>query len=54
MKTIFAPWPVENDELFKKCIEHDFSFWKIPRVIKEPSDYTATKRVLLNNAKLIQ
>ena len=54
MKSIFAPWPVENEELFKKCIEHDFSFWKIPRVIKEPADYTATKRVLLRHAKLIQ
>ena len=54
MRSIFAPWPVENDELFRRCIEHDFNFWKVPRIIKDPQDYEKTKSVLLKHAKLVQ
>ena len=54
MKSIFAPWPNENDELYRKCIEHDFAFWKVPRLIKDVADYEKTQKVCLKYAKLIQ
>ena len=52
-KTIFAPWPTENEPIFRSCIEHDVKYWKVTRLIKDPDDYAAVIRVLLKHSKLL-
>ena len=38
-KSIFAPWPNENEQVFRQCIEHDIKIWKVTRLIKDQDDY---------------
>lgn len=52
-KTIFGPWPNENDLMFRQCIEHDIKFWKVPRLIKDIDDYEAMTKVLVRHAKTL-
>ena len=53
-KSIFAPWPNENDQVYRQCIEHDIKLWKVGRLInKDPEDYAAVCKVLLKYAKML-
>ena len=53
-KTIFAPWPNENEQVYRQCIEHDIKLWKVQRLInKDPDDYTETCKVLLKHSKFL-
>ena len=52
-RSIWGAWPVEDDSLFRACIQHDVNLWKVPRLVKDESDYRAVVDVLLKHAKLL-
>lgn len=36
--SVFSQWKPDNKATLAKCLEHDFSFWKLPRFCKDPDE----------------
>tara|TARA_B110000285_G_C14641896_1_gene387982 strand:+ start:202 stop:384 length:183 start_codon:yes stop_codon:yes gene_type:complete len=36
--SVFRAWKRDDDFIINECLHHDFSFWKVPRFIKDETD----------------
>ena len=52
-RSVWGQWPQEDEGVFRACILHDITLWKVPRLIKDETDYQNVVGVLLKHAKLI-
>jgi len=44
--SVFAYWKLDDMYVFKKCLDHDFRYWKCQRFIKNPSEYESLKHAI--------
>ena len=44
--SVFASWRVDDDQIIKRCLDHDFQYWKCTRFIKEKDDLGELQAVI--------
>ena len=51
--SVFTSWKVDLVRHYKKCFNADMKYSKIYKFVKDPADYKAVSKVLLDNYELI-
>ena len=47
--SVFKNWKREGKTEISKALQHDFTYWKVPRFIKEEGDITTIKEYIREN-----
>lgn len=45
-KSVFREWRPDNEAMLAKCLEHDFTHWKVANFCKDPDEAEKVKRVI--------
>ena len=45
-KSVWKDWKVDDAKIIENCLKHDFTFWKIPRFVKDEQEIKNIQKVV--------
>lgn len=51
---VFADWRMDNDEILENLLENDFKYWKINRLVKDPTDLENIENLFKKNIRQLK
>lgn len=52
--SVYKDWRKDNEQIYEKCLEHDFKFWKVPKFLKDPDELEEVKKVIQSNFPILK